>query len=75
MKVIKSRTKRWKGHVACIVTTRNAYKMLSGKPEGIKLRGRSRGRWENIIKMDIKSIVRMRIGFVWLRMGSSGGLL
>jgi hypothetical protein len=32
--VIKSRRMRWAGHVALMGETRNAYKILIGKPEG-----------------------------------------
>jgi hypothetical protein len=31
---IKSRRKRWVGHVACIGEGRNVYRVLVGKPEG-----------------------------------------
>jgi hypothetical protein len=31
----------------------NAYKMLTGKPEGKRLHRRPRHRWEDIIKMDL----------------------
>jgi len=28
------RVMRWAGHVACMGTMRNSYKILAGKPEG-----------------------------------------
>jgi hypothetical protein len=34
----------------------NAYNILVGKPEGKKLVGRSRRRWENNIIMDLRDI-------------------
>jgi hypothetical protein len=41
-------------HVARVETAIGAYKSLSGHPEGIKLRRRSRSRWENVTEMDRK---------------------
>jgi hypothetical protein len=35
---------------------RNAYRILVGKPEGKRLIGRPRRKWENNIKMDLKGI-------------------
>jgi hypothetical protein len=35
---------------------RNAYRILVGKPEGMRLLERTRRRWEDSIKMDIKEI-------------------
>jgi len=43
---------RWTGHVACMGKIRNAYKILVGKPEGKRLHGRPRHRWEDNIRMD-----------------------
>jgi hypothetical protein len=34
IKMIKSRRMRWVGHVARMVETRNAYRILVGKPGG-----------------------------------------
>jgi hypothetical protein len=36
--------------------TRNAYRILVGKPEGKKPLGRPRRRWANNIKMDLREI-------------------
>jgi hypothetical protein len=36
--------------------TRNAYKILVGKPEGKRPLGRSRRRWVDNIKMDLREI-------------------
>jgi hypothetical protein len=33
---------------------RNAYKMLVGKPEEMRLLGRPRCKWKNDIKVDVK---------------------
>jgi hypothetical protein len=35
---------------------RNEYRILVGKPEGKRLLGRSRGRWGDNIKMDLREI-------------------
>jgi len=45
------------------------------KPEGKGLLGRPRHRWEDNIKVDLKLCVRMWTGFIWLRIGCSGGIL
>jgi hypothetical protein len=34
IRIIKSRRKRWEGHVARVREKRNAYRLLVGKPEG-----------------------------------------
>jgi hypothetical protein len=38
--IIKSRRMRWAGHIACRQETRNAYRVLVGKPEGKRSLGR-----------------------------------
>jgi hypothetical protein len=50
---------------------RNAYRILVGKLEGKRPLGRPRRRWVDSIKMDL----REWIGWMWLRIGTSGGLL
>jgi hypothetical protein len=47
---------RWAGNVARIRETRNAYRILAGKPEGKRPLGRPRRRWVNNIKMDLEEI-------------------
>lgn len=42
---------KWAGHVACIRETRNAYKVLVGKPENMKLIVGNRRKWEYNVKM------------------------
>jgi hypothetical protein len=57
---------------------RNAYRMLVRKPEGKRPRGKARRRWVNNIKIDLREIgwYGMEcIGLIWLRIGTSGGLL
>jgi hypothetical protein len=43
--VINSRKVRWTGHVALVVKMRKVYKILVGKPERKRSRGRYRLRW------------------------------
>jgi hypothetical protein len=50
---------------------RNAYRILMGMPEGKRPLGRPRRRWVDNIKMD----GMMWTGLIWLRIGTSGGLL
>jgi hypothetical protein len=51
--MIKSRRMRWVGHVARMVETRNAYRILVGKPEGKRPLERPRRRWVDNIKIDL----------------------
>jgi hypothetical protein len=37
---------------------RNAYRVLVGKPEGERLLGRPRRKWEGNVKMDLRDIER-----------------
>ncbi|KAJ4446865.1 hypothetical protein ANN_13565 [Periplaneta americana] len=53
---IKSRRLRWAGHVACMGESRNAYRVLIGRPEGKRPLGRPRRRWEDNIKMDLREV-------------------
>jgi hypothetical protein len=47
-----------------------------GKPEGKRPLGRPRHRWEYNIRMDIREIGWVVwTGLIWLRIGTSGGLL
>jgi hypothetical protein len=52
--MIKSRRMRWAGHVAQLGEMRNAYRILVGNPEGKRPLGRSRRRWVDSIKMDLR---------------------
>jgi hypothetical protein len=51
---------------------RNAYRILVGNPEGKRPLGRPRRRWVNNIKMDLRQDAMV---WIWLRIGTSGGLL
>jgi hypothetical protein len=54
--MIKSRRMRWAGHVARMGETRNAYRILVGKPEGKRPLRRSRCRWVDNIKIHLREI-------------------
>jgi hypothetical protein len=56
IRVIKSRTMRWAGHVARMGEGRVAYRILVGRPEGRRPLGRPRRRWEDNIKMDLQEV-------------------
>jgi hypothetical protein len=56
VRVIKARRMRWAGNVARIGEVRGAHKILVGKPEGRRLLGRPRRRWEDNIKMNLREI-------------------
>jgi hypothetical protein len=61
--MIKSRRMRWAGHVTRTGENRNAYRILVGMPEGKRPLGRTRRRWMDNIKMDLK---RDRMGWYGL---------
>ncbi|KAJ4440062.1 hypothetical protein ANN_08193 [Periplaneta americana] len=52
---IKSRRLRWAGHVARMGESRNAYRVLVGRPEGKRPLERPRRRWEDI-KMYLREV-------------------
>jgi hypothetical protein len=56
VRVITSRKMRWTGHVARIGEGRDIHRTLVGRPEGKRPLGRSRQRWEDDIKLDLKEI-------------------
>jgi len=56
VRVIKSRRKRWAGHVACMGEGRGVCRVLVRKPEGKRPLGRPRRRRENNIKMDFQEV-------------------
>jgi hypothetical protein len=56
IRIIKSRTMRWAGHVARMGEKRNVYRLLVGKPEGKKPLGRPRRRWIDNVKIDLLEI-------------------
>jgi hypothetical protein len=56
IRMFKYRRMRWAGHVARMGETRNAYRILVGKPEGKRPLGRPKHRWMDNIKMDLGEI-------------------
>jgi hypothetical protein len=54
-RVIKSRM-RWVGHVARMGERKGVYRVVVGKPEGNRPLGRTRRRWEDIIKMNLQEV-------------------
>jgi hypothetical protein len=56
IRVIKSRTVIWVGHVACMGMMRNAYHTLVTKSEVMRPLGRPRHRWEDNIRKDLGEI-------------------
>jgi len=56
VRVIKSRRMRWAGHVARMGERRGVCRILVGKPEGRRLLGRPRRRWEDNIRMDLREV-------------------
>jgi hypothetical protein len=54
IRMIKSRRMRLAGHVARMEEKRNAYRILVGKAEGKRPRGRPRRRWVGNVKIDLK---------------------
>jgi hypothetical protein len=54
--MMKSRRMRCAGHIARMGETRNAYRILVGKPEGKRPLGRPRREWVDNIKIAIEGI-------------------
>jgi hypothetical protein len=76
IKQIKLRRMRWVGNVACMGEGRKVYRVLVGNHEGKRTFGRLRCRWEYEIRMDLRKIGwGVWSGFIWLRIGTNGGLL
>jgi hypothetical protein len=55
IRMIKSRTMRWAGHVVRI-EKKNAYRSLAATPEGRRLLGTPRRKWVDNIKIDTREI-------------------
>jgi hypothetical protein len=53
-----------------------AFKILVRRSEGKKQLGKPRHRWEGNIKINFKEVgVTILIGFIWLKIGTSDGIL
>ena len=61
---------RWVWHVARIGEKIGAYRALVGNPEGTRLLGKPRRKWENNVKMEL-----MEIGWEGVDSGTNSGLL
>ena len=73
VKVIKSRRLRRAGHIDKMEEGRSAFKILTGTPAGKPPLGRSRHRWEDKIRMDLKGVgINTNIGLIPLRIGIIG---
>ena len=73
---LKSRRLRWAGHVARMEQSRNAYRVLVGKPEGKGPLGRPRRRWEDNIKMDLREVgCNPEEWIILLKTGTNGELM
>jgi hypothetical protein len=71
----KSRRMRWAGHVARM-GERIVYRVLVGKPEGNRLMGRPRRRWEDNVKIDLQEVeCGVWTGLSRLRIETGGGHL
>jgi hypothetical protein len=56
IRMIKSKRMRWAEYVARMTETRNACRILVGKPEGRRPLGSPRRRWVDNIKIDLREI-------------------
>jgi hypothetical protein len=62
VRVIKSKRMRWAGHVARMGEGRGVYRVSVGRLEGKRPLGRTRRRWEDNIKIDIRETDKDRWG-------------
>jgi hypothetical protein len=76
IRAVKLRRMRWAGHVAHMGEMRNSNKILVGRPDENKPLRRTRHRCEKDIKTDLQEIgLGVWVGFISLRIGTSGRLL
>jgi len=64
IRITKSSSIRWVGHVARVGKMRNSYKVLVGKLK--RPLGRCRLRWKDDVKMDLQEIVLQDVN--WTRL-------
>jgi hypothetical protein len=57
IRLIKSRRIRWTRHVARMWKKWSVCRILVGKPEGNRLLGTCKRRWEDNIKIDLREMV------------------
>ncbi|KAJ4431289.1 hypothetical protein ANN_19886 [Periplaneta americana] len=73
---IKSGRLKWAEHIARMDESRNAYRVLVGRPEKKRPLGRPRRRWEDNIKMDLREVgYDDKNGLILLRIVTDGGLI
>jgi hypothetical protein len=53
IRVTKTRSMRWVGHVARMGEMRNEYNILVGRPDGKRILGKPRRKWEDNIRIDV----------------------
>ena len=76
VRVVKWRRMRWAGHVARMEEGRGVHRVLVGKPEGKRLLGRPRRRWEKILRWIFRKWEGVvGTGWSWLRIRTGGGHL
>ena len=75
VRVVKSRRMRCAWHVARMGEGRGVHRVLMVKPEGKRLVGSPRRRWEDNIKMDLREVGGGGDWVSWLRIGTGGGYL
>jgi hypothetical protein len=66
VRMIKSRSIRWDGHVARVGKGRGVCRVLVWRLEGKRPLGRHRRRWEDNIKMDLREIRVDGANWIWL---------
>jgi hypothetical protein len=74
IRMMKLRRMRWAEHVIHRREKRYACRILVGKPEGKRPLGRPIRSWADNIKIDLRDKMGWT-GSIWLRTGTSGGLL
>ena len=73
-RVIQSRRVRLAGHVERMESNTGVYRVLVGRPKGIRPLVRPRRKWENNIKMDLQEVGwRAWTGLNLLRIGTVAG--
>jgi hypothetical protein len=66
VRVIKARRMRWTGHVARMGEVRGVYNILVWRPEGRRPLGRTKRRWDDNIKMDLREIGFGDVDWIYL---------
>jgi hypothetical protein len=72
---MKSRRIRWAGQVVRMGERRAVYRILAEKPEGKRLLGSPRRRWEVNIKIDLQEVGCEVMDWIELAHGTGGGHL